>query len=65
MKHMRSMTMAALPCAALLASAGAAAAVPDAMFGAVQAPAGASLSAVDDSTPVQHQLRSLRDGQVR
>ncbi len=42
----------ALPCAALFASAGASAATPDTVFAAIAAPAGVSLSAVADATPM-------------
>ena len=52
MRVVRAATLAALPVAALMAGANALAAAPDGMFGAVQAPVGAALTAVADETPM-------------
>ncbi len=52
MRTMRPAVLAILPCAAMFAGAQASAGAPDAMFGNVEAPAGASRSAVADDTPM-------------
>ncbi len=52
MKKLHLAALAALPCAALLASAGALAATPDVVIDSFAAPAGVTLAAMPDSTPM-------------